>query len=74
MLRIYFQLSSHEASGVVSRTCWASSETSPDPHDHNVDVAVTAALRHFGRSPDEFAQIFQLCALGLYGVHVIVGG
>ncbi|MFD0516175.1 hypothetical protein ACFQ0Q_48840 [Streptomyces aureus] len=46
----------------------------PYPHDHSVDMDVTGALCHFGRSPHELGQILQLRALALYGVHVVVGG
>ncbi|WTZ89471.1 hypothetical protein OG512_00665 [Streptomyces sp. NBC_01378] len=55
-----------------SRTSWAWYQ--PYPHDHSVDMDVSGALGHFGRSPHELGQILQLRALALYGVHAVVGG
>ncbi|MFD0034931.1 hypothetical protein ACFVJK_43330 [Streptomyces sp. NPDC127172] len=79
VLRVHFQLSTHEAPEVVFEELLGLVEDitpvyQPYPHDHSVDMDVTGALCHFGRSPHELGQILQLRALTLYGVHVVVGG
>ncbi|MGW6360297.1 DNA polymerase Y family protein [Streptomyces sp. NPDC055092] len=79
VLRVHFQLSAHEAPEAMFEELLGLVEDitpvyQPYPHDHSVDMDVTGALGHFGRSPHELGQILQLRALALYGVHVVVGG
>ncbi|RFC78545.1 hypothetical protein [Streptomyces sp. AcE210] len=79
VLRVHFQLSAHQAPEAVFEELLGLVEDitpvyQPYPHDHSVDMDVTGALCHFGRSPHELGQIVQLRALALYGVHVVVGG
>ncbi|MFF1566874.1 hypothetical protein ACFVY1_25670 [Streptomyces sp. NPDC058293] len=45
----------------------------PHPHDHAADLELTGTLAYFRRPPTEVAQILQLRAAALHGVHASVG-
>ncbi|MFF1400442.1 hypothetical protein ACFVZD_42640 [Streptomyces sp. NPDC058287] len=79
VLRIHFQLDGHEAPEAAFEDLLGLVKDitpvyQPYPYDHSVDVDLTGALRHFGRTTYELAQILQLRALALYGVHTVMGG